>query len=853
MSYLADQYKSAKGNENGPAPLSTYGLPASGVVPVYDPQNEGLKAATPSQAKELAGLGYKIGAEAELEAEKNSPTSKVGAFLTSAGNWGSGGLLNIGLAAAGRRGDVVNEQQAQEANPVSSGLGAAAGIAGSLFAGGPLAAEGIASKGAAKLGLTGIKGVLAKQAATGLEAAAVKGISDQVTEDTILKHPVTVEGLAASAFTDVVWNAGFNILTHGIIKSPKAIRSAFGNLIEKAEQIGAIKREMVAVPVVPGSGPIMTGFTTKVESGFKRDFATTTAGRASADAAEASRTQTDDFLRNQTKSADAASMDTVTKSAYSTRTAKTGPDPTAAEKLADSTASDEPLDLSKVADQEIPFHWDGHTPKQKQSVLRAAIEHHVSRDPLLKEMWDKIPVLEVKYKNAIAAGKHDEALELLREKEGYKKFLSDEIPRTVDDGGIIPGFRDLNDEYARAAGNPYKDLKGFKFGGEVPPVKGASPRPVASKLSETESSSVFSNTREKNSFSDSTLKDESGRVKTDNSKSSKAHAEAQFKDSNSSQDSGKTTHTYRFKFQKPPPQYVAGDYQIPFKGIPEKLGMAAAISPIGKTVLGTAALGMKSTQLLVHALNHREVIGAAFEKFGTGMAKVTTPIISVGGRVYRDQDRKGSIPVSYDTKDYQAANDTAGAVATNAESVHAVITQRYPALAETHPDVVAQMTATILKGVNALNNQAVKKPFNPTLQQQDFRPTRAQQVKFMRTWRLMANPMESLGHADPETIRTLNEVYPNWMSHAKEHLTNHIQQNKKPLVGRTARQISNFMGSNVRAMDDAKALKRLQETAGPPPKPQQGGGLGSGTKSAKISNQAVQRDATDFQLSQLGG
>jgi len=873
--------------DNGAPSFSTYGIKDTDKVVVYDPKSEGLKLASGAQAKMFAAQGYKIGPEAEYEATKNDPLTKVGTFLSHAGNMGSFGLLNTGLAAAGRREDLLNIQEGSQANKGTALVGDLTGIGASMIGGG--LAGAVEAKAGQYLGGTALgkaaqsavgTGKLAnlgkaalRNSAQGIGAAASMGVSNQLTEDSIMKHPITAERLAQSAFSEILWNVGFNNATHGAIAIPKVLRSLGGDLIDGLEKIKLFKRKQIPVPAAPQDGPQVAGWTTKVKRVSQDVETTDTTARAFERELKDTKGKTNTYDHELKKTGTVVTDDDMVKNKTSTRVTTSRPKITKTEEaVAAEAANLEPINTKAAQDPKHYFEWEDETPDDKRKILRAAIKHKLEKVDGHMDMWDELYKNETKIldaKKQIKVGKNVELNEelvrsLQNEKEAAKDLLSEAHPTIMDGEMPSPGFRELNDEYARTYGNtPLNDLKMPGFGAKVPPVKAAKAKPVKGRSSESTTTGKETVNKDKTVQSDSLLTENSQRVQDEERKLTDVIVDDVKKTRAVKGDTYTDEFAVRWKPPKLPKQYTDGDILSPFGySLPTAIGtlshLAGPLAPVGYAV----SSGMLGANAVATLANHRNFIGPHFERLGTALVKGIAYPVELGARTYRQQNKKSVVPASYDTAHYHTATQAINYAATNHEAVQAAIERKYPNVAKEHPETIAQVTATVMKAVHALDQQTPKKPFDPTLQEQSFAPPRAQQVKFMRMWRLVSNPDEALGGTDPQTAEMLKTVFPAWHEQAAQELTHKVQTSKKRVRGRLARQVSTFTNTHVRSTDDPKALKRLQETAGPAPRPQQGqqgqpgqGGPKStgGGKSAKISNQAATRDATNIQQRQLGG
>jgi hypothetical protein len=294
-------------------------------------------------------------------------------------------------------------------------------------------------------------------------------------------------------------------------------------------------------------------------------------------------------------------------------------------------------------------------------------------------------------------------------------------------------------------------------------------------------------------------------------------------------------------------------YEKPFSGdLISKIGLGGAMSGMGH-VTSPIAWGMTAANLATHIASHRQAIGKAFMKVAGGINKIAVPTIAIGGRTMRDRNKNKYTPRTYDVKDYAAMAKTLAYLNANPAATVSTMKEKYPAVAAERPELHHKVTMTIIRGIQALYDQVPKKPYDPTLIDEDFIPTRAQQCRLMRTWDMISNPNNAIDLADPETIRDLETVFPELTRHNREQLVQMIQENRMPVRGGLARQSSTYLGSNVRPMDDAAALKRMQETAGPEPMQKPNAPIGGKAgASAKITNQAAQRDMPTNGLYQLG-
>jgi hypothetical protein len=315
----------------------------------------------------------------------------------------------------------------------------------------------------------------------------------------------------------------------------------------------------------------------------------------------------------------------------------------------------------------------------------------------------------------------------------------------------------------------------------------------------------------------------------------------------------KERHKVTIKAPKEPPKMKFAGYEKPFSGDTISKVVAGGFYTGTSHVTNMAAGAMGVANFAASLASHRQAIGNAFIRLTTGLNKLAVPVLAVGSRVARQKAKEQYSPRTYDVKDYAHVAKTVSYLAANPEAVVSHLAQQYPSLAAEKPDLHHGVTLALMRAIMALHNQIPKKPYDPTLKDTPFTPTRAQQIKTLRTWTLLSNPNLGVDLADPDNMRLLQEAYPEMTKQNQEHLTAVIQDDRIPVTGALARQMSTYLGANVRPMDDAAARKRLQQTAGPEPmqKPH-AGGIGSAAPSSKITTQAAQRDMPTDGLFQLG-
>lgn len=248
-------------NAPGSVAVSTPEMPQ--VVPLWDPAVGKLRAVPTERAKEFADMGWTVGAEAESEALKHSGLAKIGAASMALSNATSlGGTDALLSNSKDGKAIVRDEERVRSDNAGYSMAGSLAGIGIVGYAGGfagGLSESTIAA--ASKYGMAGRLGAGGLNVAlAGAPAMAVQGALDSVTEDHMLNHPVSIQHMAAGALHNVIENAAWNAVGHGIWKSAAVTAKGVGGLVGYAEKFSLLKKEMIEVPPDP----------TEVRRGYKR-------------------------------------------------------------------------------------------------------------------------------------------------------------------------------------------------------------------------------------------------------------------------------------------------------------------------------------------------------------------------------------------------------------------------------------------------------------------------------------------------------------------------------------------------------------------------------------------------------
>ncbi len=313
--------------------------------------------------------------------------------------------------------------------------------------------------------------------------------------------------------------------------------------------------------------------------------------------------------------------------------------------------------------------------------------------------------------------------------------------------------------------------------------------------------------------------------------------------------------TIKVKPHEPPPSYRRGNYKYRWSGTDFANVAKAGFYSGMPHLAGWAAGGMAAHNAAIGLARNREAIGKAWQKYMGALAK--------GGSIAYKAKKRGEMhehsgsmdPATLSPKDYPKLAKAIGYLSQNPEAITNYMQRTHPNLAAQKPELVASVGVNIQKGINQIYQMMPKKPFDPTLQNENFLPTRSQQVAVLRMWQALGNPKQALAYGDHTVFSGLDTVYPDLQEDGRNQLLHEIQNTKTPLRGRKARQMSQFIGAPVRPLNAAQALKRMQQTAGPEPMkpPGQGKPIGAGGKSAKVTQQATQRDMPAGSLSMLGG
>lgn len=861
------------GTVDKPSYAAAPSLP-KGVTPVWDEMTGGLKVIPTDRAQAFIDAGYKVGADAQREALNNSNLGKLGAAATTVSNTASAGGFNALLAAVGRKDMLKSEQEVQDANPkttIAAGLATEVGLAG-LGAYNPAIGEGAVGTtrlvGDALLGdgsraatAAGWLTRAASGATMGATQAQVRGMADEFTREKVIDEPASIEKMIASGLSEVGTNAMWGAGTALGLGAIAAVRPATGNLLAKLEQVGVLKKRMVKDAEATAARGFEASRVTLSEE-EKTLRATQTKSSEAASATADVRTQFADSERVQRKVRNLANDSREVK----TRTKEYGKETTTSpiydEAKAGATAEaqaksglEEPV---HPADTDFHFEYPEHyTTEQKQSFVRQVTKERLADNPAAMELWNENAMLEAKMKDISnspnASARNEEFLKLQRKKEAIKKTLAENVPADIGPDGVArPSFEQLNLEMARASGNPFVDLKGSKAAGkpQMPKANTKAPKPVGKQVrtfGEDVDESLHTKTR--------TLGDETSAADATTKSGEQTHSQqkASLKIDEAEQNrvDNKKKWSVTFVAPKRAPEMKQAGYERPFD--PQTVFNAGIGIGVFNKAAGAAVAGaMGTANAFAHVAGHHEAIGRAYDKVIVPLARKGTIGLRALQREERARGRQSTSTVPVKLGEYARLTNFVNAASTNPDRINDYLTKTYPNIAIYHPEVLAGAAGVTARAVAHMQQQVAKKPFEPSLQPQDFKPPRAQQVRLLRTWAALCNPEEALRSGDPQAIAAVKEVYPHLHREESDVLTHEIATSKKPIRGRAARNLSRYLGSNVRPIDDPAALKRLQETGGMPPPPEGGAPKPSGG-SAQASKGAVMRDSPDADIASVLG
>jgi hypothetical protein len=829
--------------------------PANVSVPVWDPDTGSLRAVDAAHAKQLEAEGYAVGTAAQHEAEQNSPSTELKGFVGTAANAATAGLTDLGLAYTGHQDAVRGLDEYRERHPYQAGAANFLGFGASLVAGPASYGLGLLGKVAGRSLATR---VAAHAVVPGAAAAAVQGAAEELTREKLVNDPVHLDQIASSAFSQIVWNSVANTLGYSVGKLPHFIRAKSGNWLDWAEREGWHVPQLKKDAAVPAQGPQLSRATVSTESSFEKQVGSQEFNRSETIDDLRDRLQTEQFSQATIKHAEASAEENATKQSTTVKTGKSVSQRAAAQAPSAVPASAKPDEVKPV------FEWPaGYKKSDKTGVLTRMMKNALGKDETNLQFWNESTRLakEIgKYQKAVASGEFDAAAtapvidKLVREKEEIKNYLYEAIPGQVTEGKFTPGFRDLDEEYARVSGNRYHDLADPSFGPAVPKAKVATP---TVRTNEQFSESKASADKLKKSASDATTAVEKDRTKTDVSVRDYDKEVAETRASEKDIQRGKQKFTATFTFPKKPPTYTQVGIKQPFanQDIAQTLIAGSFVPGLGAPSKAAAAyMGGRNT--LAWLASRRQGIGEVVGRAGDRFLKYGTPTIQATVKTFGERAHMrpyaGVPAVSVDS--YLPAADVLNAAATNPQAIQQHFEQQYPQFHAAYPQAAAQVSASVMRAARLLNETVPKRPYAPTLRDTQFRPPRAQQVRMLSRWQILSNPQMALRTGDPQTLQLLKEAYPAWYEHTAKRLVQDARDFKGPVSGQVARNITAFTGAAVNPINNAAAQKRMQATAGPLQEPasgQQGGGapkIGNGPQSTKTANAAANRDDPSFEL-----
>lgn len=143
----------------------------------------------------------------------------------------------------------------------------------------------------------------------------------------------------------------------------------------------------------------------------------------------------------------------------------------------------------------------------------------------------------------------------------------------------------------------------------------------------------------------------------------------------------------------------------------------------------------------------------------------------------------------------------------------------------------------------------------PGLKQTKFDPPRSQKVKFLKLYNAVTQPLEVMKNPSPAQMEIISKHVPIHARIFRDAISGMLVSAPDKINERKQQQLSIAMGSNFSPRQSPDYIKRIQATAHideTPKGPAAGGNPSiSGPKSAKVTNDAVNIDATPEQLNQL--
>jgi hypothetical protein len=321
-------------------------------------------------------------------------------------------------------------------------------------------------------------------------------------------------------------------------------------------------------------------------------------------------------------------------------------------------------------------------------------------------------------------------------------------------------------------------------------------------------------------------------------------------------ENGQTTtkRTIRIRAPKQPPKFIKGDWEEPFSQSSIYMASGGGTLLGGPHTGGAIGAGMLGINKFVrYGMNSKGL----HDTFAGAMRLLEADIGPAAARLYNQSKQRGrrhAPAPSVNLASYQPTTKAVGYASQNPESVTQHIDRQIPEFSKEHPEVAAGIKITTTKAVQALNDAMPKKPYPAAMQNQDYNPPRAMQVSFLRKYKILGSPREALASGDPMAIKLVSQVYPALYAEYCSQLTQFVQSHKRPMYNRQARLISQFIGADVRPIDNPAALQRLQATGGPeqPPPPGQKP-IGQSNASTKAAGQRASLDAPEADLSAIGG
>jgi hypothetical protein len=444
------------------------------------------------------------------------------------------------------------------------------------------------------------------------------------------------------------------------------------------------------------------------------------------------------------------------------------------------------------------------------------------------------------------------------EKKALGEKLHEMFPSTEDGAG----FREHLDEYFNLENGthraiPEKELE--KLAKEL--------KPGTRTTTNNTSTQTTTKTKDSNSAKNTTFSEDSTRTKeSTKSKDFSEDKTATSKDESreGSLKAKRMTNTYgtvQEVTRKPIKKGVYKDVFTPVvrDGIrtPLMYGAGALGAATGHLFPGTVLAGsmLALDTAIPAALNNRAKVAKAFDKVTKGTAKAAAGTLRAYQKesTTRAHDKQTSAYVPVDHAHYDRAVKNVTDNLNPAIAKENVIKGMGEHVASEHPILTQNLVRMQVDAATALAPHVIKDTRAPGLKQTPFNPPRSQKVKFLKLYHAVTQPLETMKNPSPAQMDIVSQLYPMHHRILTSAISGMLVANPDKIDNAKQRQLSIAMGSNYSSRQDPDYLQRLQMTAHIDETPQgpANGASHSGPKSAKVTNNAVNIDATPDQLNQL--